>query len=98
MTALVASFTARVGGYVMRCGPVYIDGADPNGVLVLSNGDRVGVDKFATADWTALENKMLYGVAGEGQANLSRFFNEVPTPKVAGAFAALGKPRLSHCT
>ena len=71
-----------VKGYVMRRGAPFIDAFDRDGKLVMEDGRRLSVVDFTNDDWERLVGR---GVAWEGKANLSRFFNEVPEPKGKGA-------------
>ena len=71
-----------VRGYTMLRGGLLIDQADTDGMLVLADGQQISVIGFTSADWEALPAR---GIAWQGNANLARFINEVPKPRVAGA-------------
>ena len=47
----------------------------------MDDGRRISVATFTDAGWRALDGR---GVAWEGNANLSRFFNELPKPAAPG--------------
>ena len=60
-------------GYVMRVGGPYFDARDPDGMLILQDGRHISVHEFTDADWANLSS---IGVAWDGVATLSRFFNQ----------------------
>ena len=67
-------------GYVLRVGPRYIDARDPNGRLRLSNGAHINVHAYSEDEWATLEADGEFGIAWEGDANLSRFVNHCSHP------------------
>ena len=63
-------------GYGMRTGAGHIDGWDPDGRLLLEDGERVDVHEWESAAWQTLRTRGVKGVRWVvGQANETRFIN-----------------------
>ena len=63
-------------GYGMRTGVGHIDGWDPDGRLLLEDGERVDVHEWDAAAWQTLRTRGVKGVRWVvGQANETRFIN-----------------------